>query len=257
MRKRLASQLSILTVSFGLTFGADAALIDRAGGLIYDTVLDITWLQDAAYGQPPSPLSFNWVWQDGVDWASTFTYFDSARNQTLTGWRLPKALPVDGVAFDSKFSYDGSTDNGYNITSPNSELAYMYYINLGNIGAYDRSGNAFPAGFSQYPNVTFADADTGLPTSFLNLQKFTYRFWSGTATAYPPGGTGAWMFDTRFGNQFIFPQYGDGRIWLVRDGDVGMVPEPRAYSLLLIGLALIYLPIHGRRPWDRRKVSVP
>lgn len=27
---------------------SDAALIDRGGGLIYDDVLDITWLQDAS-----------------------------------------------------------------------------------------------------------------------------------------------------------------------------------------------------------------
>ena len=30
-----------------------AALIDRGGGLIYDTVLDVTWLQDANYGAGP------------------------------------------------------------------------------------------------------------------------------------------------------------------------------------------------------------
>jgi len=28
-----------------------AELIDRGGGLIYDTVLDITWMQDASYAQ--------------------------------------------------------------------------------------------------------------------------------------------------------------------------------------------------------------
>ena len=30
---------------------AGATLIDRGGGLIYDTVLNITWLQDANYAQ--------------------------------------------------------------------------------------------------------------------------------------------------------------------------------------------------------------
>jgi hypothetical protein len=30
---------------------SDAELIDRGGGLIYDTVLDIKWLQDANYAQ--------------------------------------------------------------------------------------------------------------------------------------------------------------------------------------------------------------
>ncbi len=29
--------------------GAEALLIDRGGGLIYDTVLDLTWLQNANF----------------------------------------------------------------------------------------------------------------------------------------------------------------------------------------------------------------
>ena len=32
-----------------LSFNATAALYDRGNGLIYDDVLDITWLQDANY----------------------------------------------------------------------------------------------------------------------------------------------------------------------------------------------------------------
>ena len=34
-----------------LSFNATAALYDRGNGLIYDDVLDITWLQDANYAQ--------------------------------------------------------------------------------------------------------------------------------------------------------------------------------------------------------------
>ena len=32
-----------------ITLSANAALYDRGNGLIYDDVLDITWLQDANY----------------------------------------------------------------------------------------------------------------------------------------------------------------------------------------------------------------
>ena len=32
-----------------LTLSANAALYDRGNGLIYDDILDITWLQDANY----------------------------------------------------------------------------------------------------------------------------------------------------------------------------------------------------------------
>jgi len=34
-------------LALGLAAPAQAALFDRGGGLIYDDVLDITWLQDA------------------------------------------------------------------------------------------------------------------------------------------------------------------------------------------------------------------
>jgi hypothetical protein len=48
-------RLLVLLSAFGLTFGiteiSNAALIDRGGGLIYDTDLSITWLQDANFAK--------------------------------------------------------------------------------------------------------------------------------------------------------------------------------------------------------------
>ena len=41
--------LIIIIVSFFLLSPVYAALYDRGEGLIYDDVLDITWLQDANY----------------------------------------------------------------------------------------------------------------------------------------------------------------------------------------------------------------
>lgn len=42
---------SVLTGACALTLAAsssaNAALVDRGGGLIYDTILNVTWLQDA------------------------------------------------------------------------------------------------------------------------------------------------------------------------------------------------------------------
>ena len=42
--------LTIISMSV-LPFTANAALYDRGNGLIYDDVLDITWLQDANYAK--------------------------------------------------------------------------------------------------------------------------------------------------------------------------------------------------------------
>ena len=51
----------ILALLAGLTFSgaAQSTLIDRGGGLIYDTVFDITWLQDANYAKTSGPEDYN------------------------------------------------------------------------------------------------------------------------------------------------------------------------------------------------------
>lgn len=65
---------------YGLTLPAYADLIDRGGGLIFDTDLNITWLQDANL----SGQQMNW--QKANDWANNLVFggFDD--------WRLPKIL---------------------------------------------------------------------------------------------------------------------------------------------------------------------
>src|SRR5688572_29847528 len=84
--------LLLLCLSFGLTSTGNAVLIDRGGGLIYDTVLDITWLQDANYAQTSGfDADGRMTWFEARDWANNLTYFDSVRNVTWTDWRLPYA----------------------------------------------------------------------------------------------------------------------------------------------------------------------
>ena len=45
--KKLLVFLWAMVMVGGVVETANSALIDRGGGLIYDTDLDITWLQDA------------------------------------------------------------------------------------------------------------------------------------------------------------------------------------------------------------------
>ena len=54
---------------------ANADLIDRGGGLIYDTDLNITWMQDTN----PTYMT----WQNAMAWASALEY------QGYDDWRLP------------------------------------------------------------------------------------------------------------------------------------------------------------------------
>jgi hypothetical protein len=210
--------MCILALMLGFSPVANATLNDRGGGLIYDTDLDITWLQDATYAMT-SGYDANMTWAQATTWAENLVYggYDD--------WRLPTT--VDGP-YD--FSYDGSTTGGYNITS--SEMGYMYYVNLGNLSYYATDGAAPQPGWSSTPNATFTDGN-GNTVSFQNLQPNVY--WSGTEYSSDPDF--AWHFGFYFGSQFEVSKDWSFYAWAVRPGDV--VPEPATICLLGLGCLLL------------------
>ena len=198
-------------------------LIDRGGGLIYDTVFEITWLQDANYAKTSGYNGDGWMtWSEAVVWAENLEYYDPIRNKTWTDWRLPKTLPVDGASYDYNNAFDGSTDKGFNMSAPvpgsaypgslGSEMAYLYYNTLGNLAWPDTLGNYYQPGWGLQ--------NTG---PFENLQKNYY--WSGTGC--DQYGDYAWCFHFNEGRQDW--DHKGGRwaryAWSVRDGDVGPPPN--------------------------------
>lgn len=88
--------------------GVHAALVDRGGGMIYDTDLDVTWLQDANRARTSGyDADGKMNWHDAVAWAAGLDvggYRD---------WRLPKI----GVAL-----------SGYH---DDSELGHLFHVTLG------------------------------------------------------------------------------------------------------------------------------
>lgn len=60
---------------FGVVENVNAALWDRGNVLIYDDVLDFTWLQDANYAQT-SDYDDDGIleWQEALDWADQLVY---------------------------------------------------------------------------------------------------------------------------------------------------------------------------------------
>jgi hypothetical protein len=193
---------------------AGAALYDRGGGLIYDDVLDVTWMQDAAYqvttNAPNADASGRMTWQDAVDWVDSIVYYDSVRNVNWTDWRLPKMLPVNGLAFDINNSYDGSTDNGWNITSPASELSYMYHVNLGNLSLFDTEGNFGQEGFGLKNTGPFNGLSAGAT-------------W--TMTSHPSQSAEGFVLGMGNGHQEFFTKDTALYVWAVRDGDVATIPD--------------------------------
>ena len=227
---QIFKSLFAVSVMLGLPGIGHAALHDRGGGLIYDDILDVTWLAKS---------SDTFVtWQSAFDWADGLEYVDSVRGVTWSDWRLPTVAPVDGNAFVYTDTFNGTTDRGYNIAAPGtlyagstaSELAHLFFVSLGNLGICDpatstaTSCGSAPAGWGFVNRFTF-----DIPVSALGS-----TFWTGTD--YPPGnGSFAWYFSLGSGQQFRDYKGTRAFALALRDGDVGLAPIPEAetYALML------------------------
>jgi len=232
MKNTIGRLLPVLALGAGLAVSnpSEAYLVDRGNGLVYDTVLNVTWLTDANYartsGYHPTGLM---TWEEANAWAGSLTYGG------LTDWRLPTLGPVNGAAFQYDFAFDGSTDWGYNITSPKSELAYMYHVNLRNRGFYTEDGDEQP-GWNETPRASVRDGETNALITFLNVDG--EAFW--TDLAYAPDNLDfAWAFGFDLGVQSDLFKSGEYLAWAVHPGDVQVVPVPAAAWLL--GSAVITL----------------
>lgn len=229
---------SLLAASLLASGAAQAALFDRGGGLIYDDVLNITWLQDANYASTSGYAAANAVdngilakdniLADGrMGWMAAMTWAENLVYGGYDDWRLP--VVVDSGSAGCDWASSG-TDCGYNVQTTSggivhSELASLWYETLGNTPYCDAAGNCNQPGWGL--------SKTGL---FANLQSNVY--WFGTEYA-PTADSVAWNFGTNDGLQYINWQRFVFYTWAVRPGDVtAALAAPEPSSLALAGLAL-------------------
>lgn len=226
MRHALPCALSLLLASataHAALEGRDLNGTPATAEAFYDTVLDITWLADANYFQTSGADT------DGLaDFGTLSTWASNLVIGSYVAWRLPKAAPADGVAYDiGSTTYDGSSDKGYNHSGAGNEMGYMFYVNLGNQAAYDTTG----APTACHPNNCLIQ--TG---PFDGLMPGEYYIQQGSW----------WVPYFRMSDGGYYPDPNGSlqrRGWAVHDGDIGdavvVVPEPRTWALLLTGLTLL------------------
>jgi hypothetical protein len=192
-----------LALGMTLSASAHATLFDRGNGMVYDDVLDVTWLADANYAATQFAESGGtlgdadglMVWGVASAWAYNLEYAG------FTDWRLPTATVGCPLR--------GCTD---------SEMAHLFYVDLG--GTADQS------------ILTSTDPDMAL---FTNLQ--SYGYWTGTI--FSPITSNAYDFIFDNGWQYFAPRSQPFYAWALTDGDVAAIPEPETYALLLAGLGLV------------------
>ncbi|MBS4050890.1 MAG: hypothetical protein KGZ69_06770 [Methylomonas sp.] len=264
----------LLAVGTLFSLNSQAALYDRGNGLVYDDVLNATWSKDTNLLKTlanASGNSINYLQQiitasngkvydgyNGGDHTLTLNdfgvhpngnvvsmtwwgahgfidYLNSTNYQGYNNWRLPSLSPINGTNFNTNSSYNGATDAGYNITSPTSELSYMWHINLHLPDSYLPNGQLNPA----WTNTTgyflnFADAANANASD-----SFTFggnqKFWT---ELVPNPNAKPSMFYIFYGAQTINESESSPGVgaWIVRSGDVAPVPVPGAIWLFSSGL---------------------
>lgn len=91
MQKKKLLILALLA-GMALSGAAQAALINRGGGMVYDTDFDLTWLADANYAQTSGyDADGRMDWNTANAWANNLVY------SGYDDWRLPTALNHDGT----------------------------------------------------------------------------------------------------------------------------------------------------------------
>lgn len=208
MKSLFRALLAVCAMS--MASGVSATLIDRGNGLIYDDVLDITWLQDANLDGLKTGF-------DAVAWADTLVY------EGYDDWRLPYISVAAGAGPLSIAQGAVECATATEAECRDNELGYMYYYNM------DGTGN-----------------NTGTQTvDGIDLTNVQFVHWSGTAndTFF------AWVFVFEPGFKTVVNELSGFGAWAVRPGDSLSVPatEPTVTTLLALGLLGTGLGVRRRQ----------
>ncbi len=192
-----------------LTGASQAALVDRGGGMIYDTTRNITWLADMNYAKTSGHTGAGVNTNGTMNWDAAVAWADNLVYGGFSDWRLPTLNPADTTC-----------SIGYDCTG--SELSGLFVTDLGN--------KAFQSVLNPVDDTVEQIANLAL---FSNVQSTGY--WSGLEFA--PNPDFAWAFLTFQGSQSVLAKNNGLFAVAVRPGDVvSEVPEPQTLALMLLAL---------------------
>jgi MYXO-CTERM domain-containing protein len=203
----LSALLSAAALTLTLGASAQAALVNRGGGMIYDTTRNITWLADMNYAKTSGYTGTGVNFSGTMTWNAATTWAENLVFGGFSDWRLPTTTQPDATCDTLDF---GGQRVGSNCTG--SEMGHLWYTELGNTaGSMTKRGD------------------------FQNLQSYSY--WSGTENVRDSDR--AWYFRTDIGTQDHFVKADQYYAMAVRPGDVpaATVPEPGTGLLAVAALA--------------------
>lgn len=213
----------ILAVILGFSTATKAELVERPGGLIFDTDLGITWLKDGnlakTLGDDPDGLMH---WDQAAAWADDLVYAGHSN------WRLPDALNDEGYPPPYLHPFPAYGDVG-------SEMGHLYHEELWDGSTYYHTSS------QDLPILTTGDPFINLPY-YGHPQEKLYSYWTGTMGPYPASVPPSdlpfyWYFAFHVGSTGTTSGSGNNKLVMaVHDGDIGAIPIPGAVWLLGSGL---------------------
>jgi len=212
IRSHLFSTLCLCVFIFTVA-SSNAALIDRGGGLIYDSDQDLTWTQDAGMS------GYRSSWDDAKAWAENLAFGG------VGGWRLPTTTQFDDSTCSGDVRSAGVNNLFYEhrLDCRGGEMELLTYLHdpwnnplFENVNR-TRYWTATPYRDGIDPCIYYPAYDVPCNITNDNGDR-TGFYWQWGFTGFD--GLGGPAFKTTLAGT------ADRYAWAVHDGDVGAVADP-------------------------------